>query len=196
MLRLKKRSLLECIQGYSCHCSVQNIAEENLVDLFCIFIQGTSTESARKLRRTNSMTSAETELMMVAGESSKPIHRSLQRNNVKCSGSLSVKTCLTIKVKMSSCTMKKGQTVPEIFAIKMLISKTLLRSVLVKLGKGQFTTVWLVVTPRIADEKLSVSFKHKVILYKQHNIRQVSSKYMHLVLNTYSKLALSLISIQ
>ena len=32
---------------------------------------GTSTESVRKLRRTNSMTSAETELMMAAGESSK-----------------------------------------------------------------------------------------------------------------------------
>ena len=41
------------------------------MDLFCIFIQGTNTESARKLRRTNSMTSAETELMMAAGESSK-----------------------------------------------------------------------------------------------------------------------------
>ena len=35
-----------------------------------IFILGTSAESARKLRRTNSMTSAETELMMAAGESS------------------------------------------------------------------------------------------------------------------------------
>ena len=41
------------------------------MDLFCIFILGTSTESARKLRRTNSMTSAETELIMAAGESSK-----------------------------------------------------------------------------------------------------------------------------
>ena len=39
------------------------------MDLFCIFILGTSTESAGKLRRTNSMTSAETELMMAAGGS-------------------------------------------------------------------------------------------------------------------------------
>ena len=38
------------------------------MDLFCIFILGSSKESVRKLRRTNSTTSAETE---AARESSK-----------------------------------------------------------------------------------------------------------------------------
>ena len=42
-----------------------------IVDSLCIFILGASTESVRKLRRTNSMTLDETELIMAAGESSK-----------------------------------------------------------------------------------------------------------------------------
>lgn len=41
------------------------------MDLFCIFILGSSKESVRKLRRTNSTISAETELIMAAGESGK-----------------------------------------------------------------------------------------------------------------------------
>ena len=41
------------------------------MDLFCISILGSSKESVRKLRRTNSTTSAETELIMAAGESRK-----------------------------------------------------------------------------------------------------------------------------
>ena len=40
------------------------------MDSLCIFNLGASTESVRKLRRTNSMSSAETKLIMAAGESS------------------------------------------------------------------------------------------------------------------------------
>ena len=146
------------------------------MDSLCIFILGASTESVRKLRRTNSMTLAETELIMAAGESSKFDLQEFIEKQRQMFREFECKNVPDNQGKDVIIHDEERTDSAEDFHLRMLISKTLLRSGLVKLGKGQFTTVWPVVTPRIADEKLLVSFKHKVILYNQHNIRQVSSK--------------------